>query len=86
MTNIISKNYLYINFTSGSKVMLQQIMDFIYKNNILVRNKTGMPPIHLYTIHYTCSVAYKILDILYGCSSELTRLDRKYQLYLNYKK
>ena len=78
-------NYLRINFTSGSETMLKQIMNFIYNNNIVVRNKTGTPPIHKYVINYSCSVAYKILDILYGCSSELIRLDRKYQLYLNYK-
>ena len=78
-------SYLRINFTSGSETMLEQIMTFIYNNDILVRNKTGMPPIHRYVINYSCNVAYKILDILYGCSSELARLDRKYQLYLNYK-
>jgi len=81
-----TNNYLRINFTSGSETMLQQIMNFVYNNNILVRNNTGMPPIHQYVINYSCSVAYKILDILYGCSSDLTRLDRKYQLYLSYKK
>lgn len=78
-------NYLRINFTSGSETMLKQIMSFIYNNNVVVRNKTGVPPIYGYVINYSCSAAHKILDILYGCSSELARLDRKYQLYLNYK-
>lgn len=80
-----SGKYLSINFTSGSKKMLSKIIDFIFNNNIFVRNKTGKPPICRYSIQYRCSNAFNILDLLYSCSSELTRLDRKYQLYLNEK-
>lgn len=77
--------FIRANFTSGSKVLLNQLIDYFYDHGIRIRNKTNKPPICHYTISYNCTNALKVLDILYNDSSELNRLDRKYQLYFNYK-
>ena len=73
--------YLRANFTSGSETLLNQIINYFYDNGIRVRNKNNRPSIYHYTISYGCTNALKILDILYDCSSELNRLDRKYNIY-----
>lgn len=78
--------YLRINFTSGSKILLNQIINYIYECGIRVRNQTHKPPICKYTVNYNCINAFKVLNILYNESSDQNRLDRKYQLYLNEKR
>ena len=78
--------YLRINFASGSVALLNQIMDFIYDNGIYVRNDDKKPKItNGCLLSYSCNNAYKILDMLYSCSTELTRLERKYNLYLKWR-
>lgn len=78
--------YLRISFTSGSVTLLKQISNFLYDNNIRVRNELGVPKIfNNRFIAYNCKNAQQVLDLLYLDSTELTRLDRKYQLYLQYK-
>ena len=78
-----SDKYLRANFTSGSETLLNQIANYFYDNGVRVRNKENKPPICHYTINYGCTNALKVLSILYDCSSETNRLDRKYQLYLD---
>ena len=80
-----TNKFIRANFTSGSKTLLNQLTNYFYDNGIRVRNKENKPPICHYTISYGCTNALKVLGILYDCSSALNRLDRKYQLYLNYK-
>ena len=78
--------YLKISFTSGSTTLLKQISEFFYDNDIRVRNEFGMPKVfNNCFIAYNCKNAQQVLDLLYLDSTELTRLDRKYQLYLQYK-
>lgn len=80
-----SGSYLKINFTSGSKILLNQIIEHFYDCGVRVRNDTKKPPICRYSISYGCANALKVLNILYDCSSISNRLDRKYQLYINAK-
>jgi intein/homing endonuclease len=80
-------NYLRANFTSGSTVLLNQIVDYMYNSGIRVRNEDGKAKIFQssHSISYSCKNALQVLDLMYAYSTELTRLDRKYQLYLQYK-
>ena len=80
-------NYLRANFTSGSTVLLHQIVDYMYNNRIRVCNEDGKAKIFQssHSISYSCKNALQVLDLMYAYSTELTRLDRKYQLYLQYK-
>lgn len=78
-----SNQYIRITFTSGSKTLLNQVINYFYNCGIRVRNKDNTPPIYNYTIGYGCKNAIKVLNILYNDSDELNRLDRKYQLYVN---
>lgn len=82
-----TNNYLHIGITSGSTQLLNQIIDYLYRNNIVIRNKDGKPKIYNTNnaINYFCNNAYKVIDLLYSNSTECTRLYRKYQLYLNWK-
>lgn len=81
------ENYLRANFTSGSTVLLNQIVDYMYNAGIRVRNEDGKAKIFQssHSISYSCKNALQVLDLMYAYSTELTRLDRKYQLYLQYK-
>lgn len=67
--------------------MLEQIGNFFYDNGVVLRNDTGKPPIQESSkaINYGCTNAIKALDLLYKDSTPVTRLDRKYQLYLKFK-
>ena len=81
-----TEGYLRINFSSGSTGLLNQIVEYIYDNGVRVRNECGKPKIsNDCLIAYSCENAYKILDMLYSGSTELTRLNRKYDLYLRWK-
>ena len=80
-----TNKFIRANFTSGSRTFLNQLIDYFYDHGIRVRNKDNKPPITHYTIGYSCTNALKVLSILYDCSSELNRLNRKYQLYFDYK-
>ena len=80
-------DYLRVNFTSGSNMLLTQISDYMYNIGIRVHNKSNRAEIQRksYSISYSCNNALKILDLLYSDSTDLTRLDRKYEIYLQYK-
>lgn len=82
-----SGGYVHIGITSGSNEMLEQIGNFFYDNGVVLRNDTGKPPIQESSkaINYGCTNAIKALDLLYKDSTPVTRLDRKYQLYLKFK-
>ena len=77
--------YPSINFSSGSKLILNQLID-IFKNdlNISLQTEGKQPKIHGIQVHYSCSNAMKILEWMYKDSTYLTRLDRKYNKYLSY--
>lgn len=81
------ENYLRVNFTSGSNVLLNQIIDYMYDIGIKVHNETNKAKIQpsSYSISYSCKNALQVLDLLYANSTDFTRLDRKYQIYLQYK-
>ena len=81
------ENYLRVNFTSGSHILLTQIADYMYDIGIKVHNESGKAKIQLInnSIGYACQNAMQVLDMLYKDSTDLTRLDRKYQIYLQYK-
>lgn len=81
------EDYLRVNFTSGSDILLNQIADYMYEIGVKVRNKSNKAKIQQssYSISYSCNNALKVLDLLYEHSTDLTRLDRKYQIYLQYK-
>ena len=81
------EKYLRVNFTSGSNILLNQIADYMYDIGIKVRNESGKAKIQPtnYSVGYACENAMKILDLLYADSTDLTRLDRKYQIYLQHK-
>lgn len=81
-----TEEYLRISFASGSKVLLNQIVNFIYDNGVRVRNESGISKIWGNRfITYTCKNAQQILDLLYTDSTDATRLNRKYELYLKCK-
>lgn len=77
-------NYLHVSITSGSTELLHQITNYICENGIKIRNKYEKPKIYDVnkSINYFCNNAYKLIDLLYSNSTEETRLDRKYKLYL----
>lgn len=78
--------YLRISFTSGSVNLLKQISDFLYNHGVRVRNEFGVPKIsNNCFMTYNCKNAQQILELLYADSTDSTRLDRKYQRYLQYK-
>jgi hypothetical protein len=79
--------YLRANFTSGSVVLLRQIVDYMYNVGIRVRNDGEKAKIYQSSrsTGYSCKNTLQVLDLLYSNSTDLTRLDRKYQLYLQYK-
>lgn len=80
--------YAGINYSSGSKTMLNDLREYFYQQGIRIRNQIGKPPIYdnAYGISYGCANALKILDLLYADSEPLTRLDRKYELYQTLKR
>lgn len=82
---------LRIDYTSGSKDLLNSITNYFYNKGIRVKkthlNLTEKPfiqnEIH---INYSGQNAIKILHILYDESTEDTRLTRKYERFINYIK
>ncbi len=77
-------------FSSGSMDMLEFLRHYFRNKNIIVRknkfNQTEMPNIQMHVqICYSCSNALKLCDIIYNQSTQNTRLDRKYNLYLYWK-
>ena len=81
-----TEGYLRISFTSGSTILLKQISDFFYDCGVRIRNELGAPKIfNDCFIAYNCKNAQQVLDLLYLNSTDLTRLDRKYQLYLQHQ-
>lgn len=76
---------LHISFTSGSEIMLKQLQEIFYSNNIILQSKNKVPPIaNKSSINYFCKNAFNILKLLYVNSTKNTRLDRKYNLYCKY--
>ena len=82
-----SAGYVHVGITSGSNKMLEQIKDFFYDNGVVLRTATGKPNIQKASqaINYGCTNAIKALNLLYKDSVPVTRLDRKYELYLKFK-
>lgn len=78
------KGYPQINFSSGSEMILKQLIDIFQDMGIHTQSKDGQPKIHGIQIDYKCSNAMKILKWMYEESTYLTRLDRKYNKYLSY--
>ena len=76
------QQYPRINFSSGSSKLLDQLRKIFYTNGIIVQGKNDLPPISNIQIGYSGSNAMKILNWMYDGSTELTRLDRKYNKYL----
>lgn len=83
-----SNNNLHISITSGSIEFLNFCIEYFYGEGIRVRknknNESEKPKIYCNkTINYFLNNAKKILHLLYQNSTNLTRLDRKYKLYVN---
>lgn len=82
---------LRIAYTSGSKELLNFIINYFYNKGIKVRktrlNLTEKPIIeNNNTINYSGENALKILHILYDESTKDTRLTRKYERFIKYIK
>lgn len=86
------KKITHVQFQiAGYKTLLKQIQDILIKK-CNVNNKVKIYPAS-YTIkskasrlQYTGSQIFRILDFLYGRSTEQTRLERKYKKYIMLKK
>ena len=83
-----SDNNIHISITSGSPNFLNFCIEYFYQEGIRIRknknNATEKPKIYNNkSIHYFLNNAKKILDLLYKNSTISTRLDRKYNLYVN---
>ena len=79
-----TQGYPQINFSSGSEIILKQLIEIFQDIGIYLQTKEGKPKIHGIQIDYKCSNAMKILKWMYEDSTYLTRLDRKYNKYLSY--
>lgn len=79
-----TNGYLHISFTSGSKIFLNEIINYFFNKGILINNKNGKPKIYENSnaINYFCQNAFEILKILYENSYEEIRLTRKYNKYI----
>lgn len=78
------KTHIQISI-AGNKPFLENIQNYLIKRCNL--NKTQIYPLKskAYKLQYTGTQIFRILDFLYEDSNPETRLERKYNLYLNYK-
>ena len=79
--NKTKKDRLVIAF-SGSKTLLQEIASFLHINTALERNVKAKNTYCLRTSKK--ALVQEIVDRLYKETDESIRLDRKYQIYLDY--
>ena len=79
-----------INFV-GTKSLMDSLRNIFHKNcSIKLKLKNTLPPLcktseNVALIGYSGKNAFKVLDWLYSRSTIETRLDRKYERYINYR-
>lgn len=81
-----SDNRPHFSVVSGSTIMINQWLNYLYNKGIRINNNTGKPSIvvrgECKSINYYGLCAKQALDILYEDSYDDIRLDRKYDKYL----
>ena len=84
------RNYLRICFGSCTYSFLKNIQKYfcnilnIKENKIVTKNPKGISKKPMYYVIFNCSNAEKICKYLYDNTTEITRSDRKFQVYLDY--